>query len=188
MHKISHITHIVLTITFLFNIDLEGQVKPDSLQQRDIYADTTLMTPSDFLATDTLSNDSLKRKSNAGIDAEVVYNAKDSVVFGLNNRKVYLYKDARVTYLDMELTADYIEFDMTNNEVFAKGMPDSTGKIVGKPVFKDADQEMEAQQLRYNFKTQKGFIEAVVTQQEGGYLHAEKTKKDEKGHIHLKNG
>jgi hypothetical protein len=140
------------------------------------------------LQTDTLRTDTVSARPAETIDAEVVYTAKDSVVFGMDYRKVFLYKNARVTYLDMELTADYIEFDMTNNEVYATGMPDSTGKIVGKPVFKDAEQEMQAENLRYNFKTQRGYIETVITEQEGGYLHAEKTKKDEKGHIHLKNG
>lgn len=147
-----------------------------------------LLPEADSLQSDTLRTDSLDRRNRAAIDAEVVYTAKDSVVFGMDQKKVFLYKEAKVTYLDLELTADYIEFDMTNNEVFAKGMPDSSGVIQGKPLFKDDTQEMNAGQLRYNFKSQKGFIESVITEQEGGFLHAEKTKKDEKGHIHLKNG
>ena len=144
--------------------------------------------PVDSIVVDSISNDTIRKKPASTIQDKVVYNATDSVIFSMDKRKVYLYKDAKVTYTDMELTADYIEFDMTNNEVFATGLPDSLGKIAGKPVFKDGDQEMEAERLRYNFKSRKGFIEAVITEQEGGYLHAEKTKKDEKGHIHLKNG
>lgn len=188
MHNVNHILFIVLTISILFNNTLHGQEVNDTARQENVYVDTSLRTPVDSLISDTLANDTIPQRKTEAIDAEVVYNAVDSVVFGLNDRKVYLYNDAKVTYLDMELTADYIEFDMTNNEVFAKGMPDSTGKIVGRPIFKDAEQEMQAQQLRYNFKSQKGYIEAVITEQEGGYLHAEKTKKDEKGHIHLKDG
>ena len=179
---------IVLTISFLINNLSFGQEVQDSINEIDNYADSSIVGPGKILASDTLRPDTTIRKKSASIDAEVVYTATDSVVFGMDNRKVFLYKDAKVTYVDMELTADYIEFDMSTNEVFAKGMPDSTGKIVGKPIFKDAGEEMEAQRLRYNFKSQKGFIEAVITEQEGGYLHAEKTKKDEKGHIHLKNG
>lgn len=188
MHKINHILYFVLTFFLLFNNTVFSQEPQDSTQSIDIYADSTIMTPSDFLNADSTRTDSMKRKSSAGIDSEVVYTAEDSVVFGMDNKKVFLYKNAVVTYEDMELQADYIEFDMTTNEVFAKGMPDSTGKIVGRPIFKDADQEMNAHQLRYNFKSQRGYIEAVITEQEGGYLHAEKTKKDEMGNIHLKNG
>ncbi len=188
MHNINHIPYIVLTIFILFNNTSFGQEVADTARQENIYADTSIMTPSDFLNQDSLVNDTLKKEPAGTIDAEVVYNAKDSVVFGMDKRKVFLYKNARVSYIDMELTADYIELDMTNNEVFAKGLPDSTGKIAGKPIFKDAGQEMEAQRLRYNFNSRKGYIEAVMTEQEGGYLHAEKTKKDEMGHIHLKDG
>jgi len=189
LHKLYHILFIVSTIHLLFNTETRCQV-PDSLKTEREFVDTASVNspPSDSIMADSLRNDTVQEKKPATIDAEVVYTAKDSVVFGMDNRKVFLFKDAKVTYVDMELTADYIEFDMSTNEVFAKGMPDSTGKIVGKPNFKDADQEMRAEQLRYNFKTQKGFIEAVITEQEGGYLHAEKTKKDQKGHIHLKNG
>ena len=188
MHKFRHILSIVLTFFYLFNNLCQGQEVRDSLQRTDIYQDTTMFIIDETLIADSLSRDTSIRRKPTVIDAEVVYNAKDSVVFGMDNRKVFLYKDAKVSYLSMELTADYIEFDMTTNEVFAKGMPDSTGKIVGKPIFQDAGQKMEAQRLRYNFKSQKGYIEAVITEQEGGYLHAEKTKKDEKGHIHMKDG
>ncbi|MFW5645226.1 MAG: putative LPS assembly protein LptD, partial [Bacteroidota bacterium] len=179
---------IVLTFSFLINTALFGQEEQDTLKQENLYPDTSLLASPELLIEDSLRNDTLRDKRTQTIDAEVVYNALDSVVFSMNEKKVFLFNDAKVTYLDMELTADYIEFDMTNNEVFARGMPDSTGKIVGRPIFRDDGQELQAQQLRYNFKSQKGYIEAVITEQEGGYLHAEKTKKDQKGHIHLKDG
>ncbi len=128
------------------------------------------------------------KPKSENIDAEVHYSAKDSVVMSIDGKKIYLYKTAQVSYLNIKLEADYIEFDMTNNEVFAKGMPDSSGTIVGRPVFQDGDQKIEAHRLRYNFNSKKGYIEVVRTEQEGGYLHAEKTKKDQFGDINLKNG
>ncbi len=127
-------------------------------------------------------------EENSSIELDVVYSAVDSVIFGRTNKKVYLYNDAIVTYGEMELAADYIEFDMSTNIVFAKGLPDSTGKIVGNPVFKDDVQDLEAKELHYNFKTKRGLIKEVRTEQDGGYLHAQKTKKDEYGHIHIKDG
>jgi len=146
--------------------------------------DSTVLTPAQILAGDTLKEES----SSKGIDAEVHYSARDSVIMSIDGKKIFLYKSAKVSYLDINLEADYIEFDMTNNEVFAKGLPDSSGTIVGRPVFQDGQQKMEAHNLRYNFKSRKGYIEVVRTEQEGGYLHAEKTKKDQYGHIHIKDG
>ena len=114
--------------------------------------DSTVLTPAQILAGDTVK----EKSSSKAIDAEVHYSAKDSVIMSIDGKKIYLYKTAQVSYLDIKLEADYIEFDMTNNEVFAKGMPDSSGTIVGRPVFQDGDQKIEAHRLRYNFNSKKG--------------------------------
>ena len=130
-----------------------------------------------------------KKQKSQDISAEVVYSAKDSMIIGMNNRKVFLYGDASVTYESIELKADYIEFDMADNQVFAKGMlNDTTKKIEGTPVFTDDGQVFNAQTIKYNFKTRKGYIEAVKTDQEGGFLHSSQTKQDEFGHILMKDG
>ncbi|MGW8315667.1 MAG: putative LPS assembly protein LptD [Bacteroidales bacterium] len=143
----------------------------------------------DTLAPDSLASDTLSiQGSGSEVEAEVKYTAVDSLVFSLDGRTVELYQDARITYEDIELTADYIRYEMDNNMVIAHGMPDSTGTMAGNPVFKDANNSFESKLLRYNFKTQKGYIEEVITEQEGGYLHAQQTKKQTNGHIHLKDG
>ncbi len=140
--------------------------------------------------SDTLVNDTLAESEGMGSDitSEVDYNAEDSIVFDMKNGAVELYGNAVITYGEIKLESDYIRYEMGNNIVTAKGLPDSTGEVSGKPLFSEADENFEATNLRYNFKTQKGFIEEVITEQEGGYLHAEKTKKQRTGHIHLKDG
>jgi len=122
------------------------------------------------------------------IEAEVTYTANDSLVFSLDGGTVELYGGAHIAYEDIVLEADYIRYEMDLNLVVAHGLPDSTGLMAGNPSFTDANNSFTSKLLRYNFKTQKGFIEEVVTEQEGGYLHAELTKKQANGHIHLKNG
>jgi hypothetical protein len=145
----------------------DSTVIPDSLR-----ADTTLAPSS----------------SEGDIEAEVKYDATDSLVFSLDGRTVELYGSGIIKYQDITLEADYIRYEMDNNTVVATGLPDSTGTVAGNPVFTDANNSFESKKLRYNFKTQKGFIEEVITQQEGGYLHAQETKKQSNGHIHLKDG
>jgi lipopolysaccharide assembly outer membrane protein LptD (OstA) len=184
LHNKLHILFILLTFTFLFNTGLYAQDTSGLADTLNPQIDTALIEKADTMVNDSVNT----KKKNNSIDLEVSYNAKDSIIFGMDNREVYLYKEAVVSYGTMNLKADYIIFDMTTNEVFATGLPDSTGKMVGKPVFTDNDQVIEADSLHYNFKTSKGYILAVRTEQEGGYLLAEKTKKDELGHIHLKNG
>lgn len=191
MYKFLYIILILSTFCFAFNSNSFGQEEIDSLLKSTSLVDTVNFDPQilkNVTIIDTVSIDTVNSKDGGQIDLDVVYSALDSVIFGRSNKKVFLYKGAKVTYGAMTLEADYIEFDMSTNIVYAKGMPDSTGKIVGKPVFKDEVQNFEGGQLRYNFKTRKGIIEAVRTEQDGGYLHAEKTKKDEYGHIHIKDG
>lgn len=203
MHKILYIIVIISTFSLVFNNGLYAQEIPDSLRSDTLLPPVSITDSIDsdtlnrspdldrfMAATDSLNSlkDTTRTPITSGIEFDVVYNASDSVIFGMDNRKVFMYKGAKVTYGTLELTADYIEFDMNTNEVFATGLPDSTGKMAGRPFFKDAQQQMEAERLRYNFKSQKGYIEAVKTEQEGGWLHANQTKKDEKGHIHIKDG
>jgi hypothetical protein len=146
------------------------------------------ITPS--IETDSLVSDSLVTMQGAGseIEAEVKYTAGDSLVFSLDGRTVELYREAHISYEDIVLEADYIRYEMDQNLVIAHGMPDSVGVMAGNPVFQDANNSFESKLLRYNFKTQKGYIEEVITEQEGGYLHAQQTKKQTNGHIHLKDG
>ncbi|MCF8392030.1 MAG: LPS-assembly protein LptD [Bacteroidales bacterium] len=186
MHKFLYISLILLTFCFVFSFSSYGQEVADTLLTDSIYT-TSVLQDSLFFGNEG-STDTLKSKKNNSIELDVIYSAVDSVNFGKTNKKVFLYKDAKVTYGTMELEAAYIEFDMSTNIVYASGMPDSTGKIVGNPVYKDDVQNLEAKQLRYNFKTKRGRILEVITEQDGGYLHAQTTKKDEYGHIHIKDG
>lgn len=120
--------------------------------------------------------------------APISYSADDTVYFNLAEKKMYLYKNAVVTYLTTELKADYIEVDMENSIIYASGVPDTAGVLIGKPKFKDGSQEFECLDLKYNLKTKKGFIKEIVTQQGEGYLQAKLTKKVTDSIYCVKNG
>lgn len=114
--------------------------------------------------------------------------ATDSTVYSLDGKKVFLYGDATVNYQKIELKANYIEFNMEKKEVFAKGLPDSTGKIVGSPVFKDGGQTYEMDDIYYNFNSKKAKITGVITNQDGSYMHSQVTKKMEDNTVNLSGG
>jgi hypothetical protein len=155
-------------------------VEPDSL----------FVVPDSLLLADSLLTDStaITESAESDIQAEVKYTATDSLVFALDGGTVELYGEASISYEDITLEADYIRYEMEMNLVVANGLPDSSGTIQGKPKFADANNSFESKTLKYNFKTQKGYIEEVVSAQEGGYLHAQETMKQTNGHVHLKNG
>jgi len=166
----------------------QENIATDSLKNN---IDTIHLKSGINVAVDSLGKDTTKvtvTKKNNRVDAPVEYSSADSMLFDVNEKKVYLYKEAQINYKETELKADYIEINFGKDEAFASGVKDSTGKEVGKPKFKDGSDEFNATTLRYNFKTKKGIITDVVTEQSGGFLHSERTKRLSDGNVCLKNG
>ena len=156
-------------------ITLLDSISKDSLQ-------------SDSLGVDSLANDSVTpKKKKAGLTSVVDYKANDSIVFTHGN-EVYMYGKGVVQFDGMELNADQIEMNMDSSLVYAVGRPDSVGDIVGRPVFKDKSGEYESETMNYNFKTKKGYITNIVTQQGEGYLTGGQTKKMENDEFYMKSG
>ncbi len=150
--------------------------------------DTTLANPienEEETSTFSGSTPNLQVISLSGdsLDAPVIYEASDSMIYDIVNEKVYLYGNAKVTYESMTLSAAYVEFNYADNIALAEGMVDSTGQRAGNPVFKDKDNEFEAYKLRYNFKSQKGKVYDVRTQEGDGYLLSESVKFDLRSNI-----
>ncbi|HMQ45804.1 MAG TPA: putative LPS assembly protein LptD [Saprospiraceae bacterium] len=116
------------------------------------------------------------RLSTDSLDAPVEYNARDSMIYDIADEKIYLYGDAMVAYTTITLKASKIIFDWNTSIVTAEGMPDSTGRMAGFPQFSDGSQEFKAEQMRYNFKTRKGIVYEVTTQQNDVIVHGTRSK------------
>ncbi|NJK86779.1 MAG: LPS-assembly protein LptD [Bacteroidales bacterium] len=181
---------IIISILLITYIDGTAQVvvddsitnNPDSIY---IQADS-LNNQIDSLVTDTTK--AKRPKKASPIEAPVTYNAKDSMDISVKEQKLYLYGEAQVIYQDIELTADYIEFDMAKNVVLATYRKTSDTSTVGKPVFKQDAETFTSDTIQYNFKTKKGIIKHIVTNQGEGFLHANMTKRQADGHIHIRGG
>ena len=116
------------------------------------------------------------RISPDSLSTRVTYTAFDSIFTDLPERKTYLFGQARVQYEEMTLEADYIMLDWNKQELYARGLPDSTGQISGKPHFSDGSQDFQASEMRYNFNTRKGIIIDARTTYEDLYLQTRKAK------------
>ncbi|MFC2766354.1 MAG: putative LPS assembly protein LptD, partial [Prevotella sp.] len=139
---------------------------------------------------DSIHLDSLNRKKKNGIDAPVTYSGEDSLVYDAKSKVAHIYGSSAVKYENMDLTSDRIQMSLDSSLVRAVGSPDSTEKkgVKGRPLFKMAGSEYESDTIAFNFKTKKGFINNVYTQQEDGYLTSEMSKRDSSGVIYLKHG
>lgn len=121
------------------------------------------------------------------LDAPVNFSSTDSMVI-LRRDSAFMFGSGNVTYGDIKLDAAEIQMDLNNNTVYAMGRLDSVGDIEGKPVFNDKGTDYEAETMRYNFRTEKGYITNVVTQQGEGYLTGGRTKKSGEEEFYLKDG
>lgn len=120
--------------------------------------------------------------------SKVSYHAEDSIVYDLDTGMVYMYGKAWMTYEDIRLEADYIDIDFNTKVLSSKGVPDSTGAIVGKPLFKQGTDEFYADNIRYNFTTKKGKITEVTTRDGDSYIHGAVVKKQPDNSTFIKDG
>ena len=125
---------------------------------------------------------------NSEIDDEVIYDAKDSIVYDVKGRKLFLYKDSKITYTDMIINSEKIDFDWNTMNLTANEDLDSAGKIFGSPVYKQGEKEYLSHKMIYNFKSKRGKIFDVVTQEGEGILHCEEVKRDADQNWNIKNG
>lgn len=126
--------------------------------------------------------------NNGNLQTTVNYSAKDSTLFDATGQIVELFGDAKVDYGDIHLTAAYIKLNWTTNEVFARGRYDSTArKMIGLPVFQDNSGRYDTQEIRFNFKTKKGFIKGVITAQGEGNVRGKTVKKDAEDNLYIRN-
>ncbi|MBS7373808.1 MAG: LPS-assembly protein LptD, partial [Muribaculaceae bacterium] len=126
------------------------------------------------------------KKERVDLDHVVNFSAKDSIVmYGKNNARMFGNGD--IIYGGIQLTASRLNMDMAKSEVYAIGAIDTTGEVAGNPVFKDKSGTYEAKTMTYNFKTEKGLITDVVTEQGEGFLTGGITKKVGVEDFYIKN-
>ena len=167
------------------------------LQADDAATDTTSMDSLQLAVyhhnkavDDSLRLDSINRKKKNGIDAPVNYQADDSLVYMASTNTAHLYGSAEVKYENMDLKSDKIKLSLDSSLVHATGSKDTTAKdgIKGKPVFVMGQDTYDTDTMSFNFKTKKGFIKHVYTQQEDGFLTSEQSKRNDNGEIYLAHG
>jgi hypothetical protein len=138
---------------------------------------------------DSLRLDSLNRQRKNGIDSPVKYSANDSLTYLAGSGTAHLYGDSHVEYQNMDLKSEKIYMVLDSSLVHATGVKDSaTQRLVKTPVFKMGSDEYESDTMAFNFKTKKGLITQVYTQQEDGFLTSELSKRGGDGELFLMHG
>lgn len=137
---------------------------------------------------DSIRLDSINRKKSGALDAPVTFSSEDSMVYDAKSKVARLYGNSNVKYQNMDLSSDRIQMSLDSSLVRATGTADSTGAISGTPVFTMGQDKYESDTMAFNFKTKKGFIYNVYTEQEDGYLSSQHSKRDSSGVLYLEHG
>ena len=176
---------------------LKGQSPKDSKAVDKNIPDTTKMDSLQLAIyhhnkaiDDSIRADSMMRARSNGIDAPVKYSAEDSLVYDAESGTAYLYGNSKVDYENMKLMSDKVHMNLDKSTVRATGTVDSTaeGGIKGKPVFTMGKDEYKSDTMAFNFKSKKGLIKGVYTEQQDGFLSGEVGKRDSTGSIYLQHG
>ncbi len=141
---------------------------------------------------DSIRLDSINRQRANGINSPVEYSASDSLVYDAGSKTARLYGQSKVKYENMDLAADRIHMSIDSSLVHATGAKDpadSTGRtLIGNPIFTMGSDKYESDTMAFNFKTKKGLISKVYTEQQDGFLQSELSKRSANGDIFLQHG
>lgn len=128
-------------------------------------------------------------KSKNGLNSVVKYTATDSIVPDIEHNIVRLYYQARVTYEDASIDADYIEIDQNTHLIYARGAINSkTKRYSGKPILKQKNESaVTADSLVFDYVTKKAKIYQAYSEQEGNYISGGQAKKLNEDEIAYRN-
>lgn len=189
----------MVVVCGFFAIGQEGKITPLNIKAERDTIIAPLFPPStikDSIANDSLAADSLNRKPPLLLD-KITYKAKDYVKLSQKENKIYLYNEAEIYYQDTELKAGIIIMDYIKNEVYAGRMVDSLGNYTQLPYFKQGENIVIPDSIRFNFDTQKALIWNSRTEQQAAAgalgsdamkVYAEITKKENDSVYFLSEG
>ncbi len=173
------------------------QPLPIDAEQDSIQAQEAIVVAvRDSVLTDSTVTDSLPGRRSL-LDGKIKYKAKDYVRINQKEQKIYLYNEAEIYYLDTELKAGVIVMDYIKNEVYAGRIKDSLGNYTQLPYFKQGENIVIPDSIRFNYDTEKALIWNSRTEQQAGLgqlgsdnmkVYAELTKKENDSVYFLSEG
>ncbi len=184
----------LLFISVLAASAQEGQIVPLPIK---VIKDTIIAPLYPAPVSDSIAQqDSTKAKAPLLLD-KITYKAKDYVKMSQRDHQIYLYNEAEIYYQDTELKAGIIIMDYVKNEVYAGRIKDSLGNYSQLPYFKQGENVVIPDSIRFNFDTQKAIIWNSRTEQQAGIgplgsdvmkVYAEITKKENDSVYFLREG
>ncbi len=132
-----------------------------------------------------VSKDSITQKKV--LEGTVRRKAKDYEKIDQKKKLITLYNEAELFYLDNDLKSGIIVLNYQTNEVLAGRIKDSLGNLTQSPKFKQGNNVIEPDSIRFNFKSKKLKVWNSRTQQGELNIKAEESKRENDSVIFMKN-
>lgn len=170
---------LLAVIFFFFSFTIHAQEPPirkplkisakkDSLNLP-VKKDSSAIKIIDTTKTDSVKVDTINQKKPLLLD-KIKRKAKDYEKISQKDKKIYLYNEAEVYYQDTELKAGIIVIDYEKSEVYAGRIKDTAGNFTQAPYFKQGNNVIEPDSIRFNFNTEKALIWNSKSEQSVGGL------------------
>ena len=160
-------------------------LRPDSLLRPGAAPDSLGVSPDSLPAGKTRFSRLVKEKVD--ITGPVAFKAKDSLVM-IGQQNAYLFGEGNIEYGEFKLNSQEIRMELDSSTVYASGVVDANGNLSGTPIFQQGGEQYESKSMKYNFKSQRGYITDVITEQGEGFLVGGRAKKMEDGSFFLEDG
>lgn len=154
--------------------------RPEGIDTLRAGLDSTAFRRDSLRRADSTSRaDSLSLLEKSSLTRPAFSGAKDSIRQDFSNgqRKMYYWGEVEVSYENIKLKADYMEYDMATGTVYARGTYDSLSREwKGQPEMTQGKQTFSMEEIRYNFNTRKARITNMITREDDGILHGKNIK------------
>ena len=192
--SIKYVKYLAAAAMLFMGVTVNAQISAERDSTLRARSDSALVARDSLRIADSLAKakrDSIDMLHKSSLEKPAFTTAKDSIItdFSDGKRLIYYYGGATVSYQNMQLTADYIEYDMATNTVFARGRKDpATGEWTGQPEMTEGGQTYKMEELRYNFGTQKARITNMITKESEGLLQGKRIKMMPDKSINMRDG
>ncbi len=163
--------------------NIKPKIENDTLR---VKVDSLATPPVNERFQDTILVDTTKQPTGF-LEGLVKYTAKDYVSINQREEKIYMYNEAEIIYTDMQINSGIIVIDYNTKEVFAGRIKDSLGNYTQAPVFRQGQDIIEPDSIRFNFETRRALVWNSKTEQQGGTIIAERTKKENDSVFFIEN-
>ncbi|GAB2689718.1 putative LPS assembly protein LptD [Mucilaginibacter koreensis] len=156
---------IIKTVAFAHNSNsLTARSLADTIIKLDTLKDRKVLRKKPLPVNDTVNRSSFKSIGKATSD--------DSSYTDRLHNISYLWGNAKVTYEDFELNADFIRIDENKHLIFASGLIDpKTHRYTGRPISIQKGQKPAiSDSIYFDYKTKRAKAYNTSTEQEGNFI------------------